>query len=466
MEAKDLQALSEVVGRAMLSARLGKQYGTDRDLYEALGYKNILYYDDYCTQYSRQDIAKAIIERPANATWKGKLQLIESNESEETEFEKVWEKLELRLSLKNVFIRLDKLTCLGGYGVLLLGLDDVKQQMDWAKPVKEGRRELLYLRPLGENNAQVDTWEKNAGNSRYGLPNTYTIMLTEPGSTGASFSLKVHYTRVLHVVYSKLESETIGSPVLKSVFNRLMDLEKLVGGSAEMFWRGARPGYAANVDKDFEMTQATEDGLQDQFDEFEHKLRRFLLTEGVDIKTLDNQISDPTGHVSVQLQMISADTGIPMRILIGSERGELASTQDEDAWMNLITIRREDFAEPMIVRPFVEFCVKYKILPEPTESWNISWGDLFAKSEKDMAEVGRIRATALREYTLNPGAMEVIPLPAFCEFFLGFTQEQINLITEMQKNDVTTEEVIQRIIDRETAMNPPKPPTIPKPVGV
>ena len=127
-----------------------------------------------------------------------------------------------------------------------------------------------------------------------------------------------------------LEDEVNGLPRLEAVFNRLLDLEKIVGGSAEMFWRGARPGFQGIVSEGYNMTDEDIDELQKQLDEYEHGLRRFLINRGVSLDALAQQVSDPRNHVDVQLQMISAITGIPRRILTGSERGELASTEDRE----------------------------------------------------------------------------------------------------------------------------------------
>lgn len=423
---------SALVARAALMGRLGQQtYDGDRNLYEALGYKTQLTWSDYIVQYSRQDIAQAIINRPANATWKGDLVLQESNEADQTNFEKKWIELEKRLSLKTKFKSLDKLTCLGQYSVLLLGFDDIANSDGFRNPVKNGKKDLLYVRPVGEGNAEVQTWVKDTTDPRYGLPLMYTIELAQPGEENTTTSLSVHYSRVMHVVFDQLDSEVEGTPVLKAAYNRLMDLEKLIGGSAEMFWRGARPGYQGKVDPDFTLTSDMEDDLKDQIDEFEHKLRRIIINEGVSFEELKAQIDSPKEHVEVQMMMISALTGIPKRILMGTERGELSSSQDEDTWFTLIQGRREDFAEPKIIRPFVEICQKYDILPITEEEWNVRWADLFSKSEKDKAEVGRIRSTALREYTLNPYAVEVVPPESFFEFFLGLDRHQISLIQKM-----------------------------------
>lgn len=440
---RQIQTLSMLVGRANLAAKLGMQYGTDRDLYQALGYPLTITYADYSSKYLRQDIAKAIIDRPVKVTWRGELEIIESDDDKETALERAWKDLEDTLSLKSRFVRLDKLAGIGRYGVLLLGLNDVRGKDDYLIPVVGGGKKLLYVKPLGEGSAKISKWETKTRDPRYGMPLIYDITASDAEDSTTS-QILVHHSRVIHVVDEMLESEVEGTPRLEVVYNRLMDLEKLVGGDAEMFWRGARPGYTGKVDKEFQMTTETKEDLQDQIDEYEHNLRRILINEGVSYEALAQQISDPKSHVDVQIQMISAVTSIPKRILTGSERGELASTQDRDEMMTYIQFRREEYAEPKIVRPFVDRCIEYGILPAAGEDgYTVKWRDLFAISEKERVEIGKNRATALKEYAMSPVAEQVIPWDAFVKYFLGLDKDDIDLIEEM-RNAAMREE--QRMI--------------------
>jgi len=98
-----LQNLSMLVARAELLSGYGSQYGGDRDIYEALGYKIDLTWDDYYVKYHRQDIASAIIDRPVEAAWRGGLSVLEVDDDKETAFEKEWKALEKRLKLKGRF---------------------------------------------------------------------------------------------------------------------------------------------------------------------------------------------------------------------------------------------------------------------------------------------------------------------------------------------------------------------------
>jgi uncharacterized protein len=430
---------SALVSRMNMATQMGlTMYEGNRDINKALGYKDNLLFDDYLGRYLRQDIAKAIIDRPVNATWQGNIELIETDDAQETPFEKEWRDLNWKFGIKSILARVDKLTGIGRYGVLLLGLDDVSNQAGFLKPVKPGKRTLAYLKPFSEKSAKVKEWEANPSNARYGMPLIYEIEVADVAS-GASQQVQVHYSRIVHIIDNSLESEVYGTPRLEAVFNRLMDLEKVVGGSAEMFWRGARPGHQGVIDKDYTLTPEAETELQAQMDEYENGLRRLLINEGVDLKSLETQVATPKDHVDVILTCISAQTGIPKRILSGSERGELSSGQDSAEWKTYTKSRREDHAEPRIIRVFVDRLIELKVLPKPSDEYAVDWEDLFAISEKDRVEIGKARANALREYTYNPLSAMIIPPDGFKEFFLGFTREQIELMKAMEEGDILEE---------------------------
>lgn len=435
---QQIQTLAALVGRASLASRMGVQYGGDRKIYESLGYPTTeITYEDFAAKYERQDIAKAIINRPVQYTWKGPIQLKKIGE-EESGIEEAWKEMDKRLKLRSKFVRLDKLSSLGKYGALLMGFDDVGERADFKKPVNaEGSRKLLYVKPLGQGHARISKFVANTRDPRYGLPELYDIQYSE-NDLSSSIVVEAHHTRVVHVTTELMESEVYGVPVLQAVWNRLLDLEKLIGGSAEMFWRGARPGYQGKIRDDYTLPPEVEEILQDQFDEFEHNLRRILTLEGVDIETLESQVADPANHVDVQVQMISAVTGIPKRILTGSERGELSSAQDVISWYSHIQTRREEHAEVNILRPFVERCMKYGALPME-EDYIVEWSDLFSASEKDKAEVGRVRAMAVREYTQNPIAQSIIPPKAFYKLFLGLSVDEIKELDELTDEDIMAE---------------------------
>lgn len=447
-----LAVMSTLLNRMALGSSVGTQsYNGDRDIYNALGYKNTISFDDCLARYYRQDMAKAVIDRPVNASWKGEITVLENTKSKKTKFEKQWHELYTKLKLKSVFVRADKLTGLGRYSVILLGLNDVTSKKGFENKAKKGSK-LVYVKPLSEKSATIEEWETNQNSPRYGLPKMYKVTLNKENLKGQSGTrtlnkatsnfdntLLVHYSRIIHITEDILEDEVYGLPSLDVVFNRLMDLDKLVGGDAEMFWRGARPGYTGEVKPDYEMTPEMREDLNNQIKEFEHNLKRVLVNEGVDYKSLEQQIADPTSHVDVQVQMISAVKGIPKRILIGSERGELSSAQDKQEWDSYVASRREEKNEPCILRPFIDHMIEYRIIEAPKNNdYIIVWDKLFSLSDKEKVELGKNRAIALKEYATNPAAQYLLPFEMFLKFNMGFDDNQISTILEHIKEKVAT----------------------------
>jgi hypothetical protein len=308
---------------------------------------------------------------------------------------------------------------------------------------------------LSEGSCCIESFESDPKNKRFGLPLLYKIGITNQTNTSTTsgttisneVTLLVHYSRIIHILDEQLESEVFGVPRLEALFNRLMDLEKIMGADAEMFWRGARPGYQIKVDKEFTMTNTTRLALKAQIDEYENGLRRIFSMEGVTMEELKQAIADPEPHVKIQLLAVAAVTAIPQRILFGAEAGQLASGQDKVEMNEYITGRRTEFVIPNIIRPFVERCVEFGILPKPKEEFKVDWPELFRLSEKEKAEIGKIKATSIKEYSQSATAESILPRQMFYKLVLQLDDEQIELIEEM----LTTQALEEPVVTEEEA---------------
>lgn len=424
-----LVALSALTVRADIASRLGKSFGDDRDIYTALGYKKQPTYNDYVAKYKRQDVARAAVDKPVGVSWSEQPHITESAEKE-TDFEKDWISLAKNLRVFHFLSRVDRLASIGSYAILLMGFDDggtLESEVTSAK-------RLLYLTPYAQDNAKIATYEDDPKNERYGLPKEYEINMKSIGGTGAGMlSKKAHWSRIIHVAEDLLEDNVEGMPRLQPIFNRLQDLDLIAGGSAEMFWRGAFPGLAFMTQEGRSVQGQDLEDLKDELEEYMHNLKRYLRLRGIDIKELKPQVADPSNHVSVQIDLIACALGIPKRILLGSERGELASSQDEKAWLKSIEKRRIDYCEPVILRPLIDRLISIGILPKPKDEYTAVWPDLLVSSDKDVAEIGAARSKALKDYVDAIGAQDILPPSIFLQKLLGLTQEELNQIELIQK---------------------------------
>lgn len=457
-----LQVLSEVVGRLAFVSKLGFSHAGTRDVYKTLGYVDNVTSEMMISQWTRQDVARAVVDRPVKATWSGDVIISEPNVEDESKLEAAYKKLDKELGLKAKLMRADRLAQLGRYSLILLGFDDSSRD-SWATAVS-GQRELRYIKVVSDKNSEIDKWEQDASNKRYGLPRIYKVKIAVPGEQGKTIEQNIHYSRVIHIAQELLEDDVKAHPIMEAGFNRLKDLEKLVGGDAEMFWRGARPGYAATNQKDYKLGNDIEKNLKDQLAEYENDLRRFITAEGVDINSLTQQIADPKSHVEVQMQMLSALYGIPLRILMGSERGELASSQDRDTWSEIISNRRTEIAEPSIMVPFVDRLLETGVLPPPVDEeagYSVVWADLFSVDESSQAEISKKYTDALVAYSKEPMAEQNVPFEAFLKYILKMgedTVEQIMKIRDTQMDEMIAEEdEDERLMDEMEVVedNPP-----------
>ena len=72
---------------------------------------------------------------------------------------------------------------------------------------------------------------------------------------------------------------------------------------------------------------------------YEHGLKRDLLTRGITAKEMGSDVADFTGPINTLIGLVSAGTGIPQRVLMGSEQGKLAAKQDRGNRDNRVSDR-------------------------------------------------------------------------------------------------------------------------------
>jgi uncharacterized protein len=393
-----MRALSDIVSRASLASAAGLTFGGSRDLYSALGYPRQLRPQDYRSRYKRGDVAARVVEAYPKATWRGGAELIEDEDPEVvTTFEEEWEELSKRLRVWPTLQRADVLAGLGPFAVVLIGAaGDVALEM----PRLRGPDDVLYLLPYGSDEVTVASFEENVDSPRFGLPLTYNLARVASTRT---ITRKIHWTRIVHVADNVLDDRVNGAPLLERVWNRLDDLDKVVGGGSEAFWLRVHKGLIFNLDPNIKVEQEQIDKLKEEAEEFAHNMRRSLAARGFEVTDMGSDVARFNDPVDAIIALISGATGIPQRILLGSERGQLASTQDKENWDERIRDRRDDYAEP-VVRDLVDRLTLYGALSEPDE-YNVRWPEVDDLNDKERAEI------AVKWADLNSKAGGPVVLP-------------------------------------------------------
>jgi hypothetical protein len=409
---------------------IGKTFGGDRDIYQALGYSRSVKMKEIKERYNRNGIASRVVSAPAVATWANAPTISDDeNPDNVTPFEETWERLSTRLKVCQYMQRVDKLAAMGTYSILLIG---TKGSLS-SEAKRVGVDGVLYLAAYANDKVSIKDFENNPTNERFGLPTKYEIDIGELGKDGKRNANKqdVHWSRVIHVADDVIEDDLTGSPMLLKVWNYLDDLEKIVGGAGEAVWRLVDMGIQFDVDKDMELTPEDETALTDEIKDYLHGYQRYLRTKGITANPLGSEAPDPSGAFNAVISLIAGTTGIPQRILLGSERGQLASSQDRSSWSERINERRKNFAEPVILFPFIDRLISWGALPTPKdEKYMTVWPDLMTLTEIERANVARQTAVSIDR--IGRQEFPVISVQEFRTHYLGLPAE-ISGLSDQEK---------------------------------
>jgi hypothetical protein len=426
---------SELVARNLLASKLGITHAGKRDLYGECGYPEKLQFADFANRYKRQGIARRINNAYPNATWNCDVSIYETEKDTETKFETILQEMTKRLRLFHYFKRVDRITGIGKYGCLVIGFDDGKEAHE---PV-ENPKGVLYVKPYKENQITIEEFEEDTTNERYGKPLMYKIKSkANVNKKTASSDKLVHWSRVIHVVDGCEDDDVYGVPRLEAVYNNLQNIETLSGGSTEMFWKGGFPGVAFEMDAGATVTSEVAKDMKAQVEEYMHSLRRYLSLQGVKANPLTPQVASPKAPFEMELTLISIASEIPKRILEGSERGELASSQDAQAWNERVHERRKDYAEPVIIRQFIDRLIEVGILPE-VEEYYVKWPEVNSLDPKDKAEITKKRIEVMAEY-VNSGLEALMTPFHFLTIMLDFTDDEAEAILKQAEEEYEEED--------------------------
>lgn len=419
-----LATMASVLGKRLgIAGLLGETFGGKRDYYDEVGWPHVLTILDYQAMYERNPVAKRVVDLPANQTWNKSPEIKDDGRADgddPTTFEQQLETLDERVRLFHHLKRVDRLARKGHFAVLLLGTGDPVEQLRQPIDVAGGKR-LLYLRAYSERWVEISQCDNDPTSPRFGKPELYSIDTRE-----GQPSVNVHHSRVIHVAEDFDEDETYGTPALKAVFNYAQMLDQTVGASGEMWWQGAFPPRVASSQEDVAMDEQTREDISDQIEELRHKLRRWLTLQNIDVETMSQQVADPQGVVSVLLDLLAGGSGVPKRLLIGSERGELASTQDKATLASLVSERMRNHAEPVIVRPTIDRLINMGVIDPPAgRGYTVEWPDPHEPSESERANTMLTKAKAARQF-FGGMAETLLPTRQVIEQ-LGFDADEVDL---------------------------------------
>lgn len=448
-----------------------------RDINKECGYPDYIDARTYRAVYDRVGLGKRVVNVMPNECWKTPPEVYESEKSlkKKTPFDEAFENLNKKHQVLPHLNNADIVSGIGRFGIILLGIDDGEDLSapaagfeDDGTPSKKPPKgvKLLYVREFDEAVVSIDTREENTSSPRYGKPIIYSVMFEEDNSavTGVRLSrtrivtTKVHWTRVIHIAEGCDRSLIFGTPRMQACFDRVLDGRKILGSSGEGYWKGSIPGLAieANPDVIKALTDVQRQAIKDEVSNYQNTLQRFISVVGATVKPLVPIVTDPTPQYEACVMDICITLGIPMRIFKGSERGELSSTQDAEAWNERLAHRQGTYISPNIIYPTIMRLIHLGILPPTSKRdvdgdyvFEIFWTDLNKTTDADKATVLKTRTESLVAYA-NSEAPSVVPPSEWLTRYEDFEQEELDEINK-------AEDDYQGELEQDAALNPPSP---------
>lgn len=437
-----------LIANAIFSARAGalaRLFDPRRDLDKECGYPpSEPQLAEYRAMYDRE-LGRRVVGVYPEETWRKRPDIFEDEDpNKQTPFEASLADIERRHNLLHYMQRIDELSGIARFGVLLWGLNDgralsepVEGWEGWEdeKSTAKARRQLLFIRALDESYVTVASWEANPASPRYGLPVSYNVLLAEPdgatGASGAATSATVHWTRLTHVADNRMTSEVYGTPRMLCVWNRLLDLKKILGGSGEMFWKGGFPGISLETQPGSEGGTIDETATREMMDSYMNGLQRYLALSGMEAKSIAPQVADPTPCWGTHIKAICTTLHVPYRVFVGIEEGVVSGDQATRAWLARLANRQQRYVTPLLINPIIRRLVDYGVLEAPAKplGWTVRWPDLAEQSAQERADTAARLTEALAKYVAG-GVDALVPPLEYLTVVCGLPDAQAKQIIE------------------------------------
>lgn len=365
---------------------------TKHDYAKDYGWPEQLQFEHFLQKYRRNGLARAGVDKTIAKTWESDPVLYETEKAQETDLEK-----EIRLwfddiRLWNVFAEADRRSMVGGYAGVILRFADNMQFDQPLGRVPGGLQGLVGAIPCWKSQLVPAEYDSDINSPNYGLPSMYTYneasLVEQEKTQGRAF--RVHPSRV--IIWSDDGTINCRSD-LEPGFNDLIDAEKVKGAGAEGFWKTSRgapvieaaQGVSQKTVADSMGVKPAElmDAINGQIESFNQGFDKGLMLGGFTAKPLQINLPDPKEFFDAPVQLFAASLNIPVKILLGSQTGERASTEDANEWNRTNNSRRVNRNKPLI-RAFVNLLEECGVLAK--RQWTVHWDDLTDASPSEKLE--------------------------------------------------------------------------------
>lgn len=386
-----LSLLANAAVRSLSHMFPGYYPGAKHNHYKDFGYPQTVTFNLAFDMYTRNGVARAGVDKTVSKTWESLpyLQEFARDGARKSEAET---KLEADIRQRFADLRLwqrlaecDRRGMVGAYSGLVLRLADNKRLSEAVDTVPGGLRGLVEVIPAWEGQLEVSEWDTNELSPTYGQPTMFRFneAAVETGKKQPR-QVAIHPDRVL--IWSR-DGTLDGRSTLEPGYNDLLSLEKVVGAGGEGFWKNAKAAPILEVDATANLESMAKamgvsveelaDKMDEQVGDWQRGFDQLLMLQGMKANGLQINLPSPEHFVAAPLQGFAASMSIPIKILVGSQTGERASTEDAGEWARTNMSRRTNEAVPGIMG-LVQRLERFRIFPE--KDWHLAWTDLTESS--------------------------------------------------------------------------------------
>lgn len=408
--------LSEMITNSVrrLTEMFPGYFGQTKHNYKAdFGWPEHLNFRHMYGMYVRNGLAKAAVHKTATKTWEDWPKLVNDPSDNDNPLEKSVSRHLKRLRAWQKMAEADRRAMVGGYSALVLRFADNKR---FDEPVGNvaGITSLVEIVVAWAEQLTVAEWDGDVTSETYGSPKMFQfneIEVSENRSTNPKVrSFMVHPSRV--VIWSS-DGTVHGRPLLEAGYNDLIDMEKIKGAGGEGFWKNAKAAPVLEVDKDASLREMAaamgveEDGILDamnqQVENYAKGFDKLLMLQGIQAKPMNVQLSVPESFFMVALMSFAASVEIPLKILVGSQSGERASTEDAREWAQTTNARRVNHVIPL-VEAFID---TLELAGALSGEWTVSWTDLTKATVSEKLELAAKMASINQKMDVKKEGLHV-----------------------------------------------------------
>lgn len=429
---------------------------TKHNFYADYGWPENPEFHQFHQAYCRNGLAAAAVDKTVAKTWETTPALWETEKAGNTPLEQAIAKHFAERRIWQALSIADTRGMVGAYAGAILLLADGKKFEEPVDRVPGAILGLAGVIPAWEGQLEVAEWDTVETSPTYSQPRYFQFneAAVEGQKNVADRVVRIHPDRV--IVWSQDGTLNCRS-TLEPGYNDLIDADKVKGAGGEGFWKSSRgapiveAAAGMNPDDIIKMFSASTGDeahkkLNERADDFQAGFDKMLLLGGLTAKPMQITLPVPEHFYNIPVMSFAASMQMPVRILIGNQTGERASTEDAREWAQTCMSRRENIVLPLI-NELIRRLVKWGVLP--AKEWTIGWTSLLDATPDQQLD----RAAKMAEINKNALSGDAPP----------FTPEEIREAAGFDPDDGDWDSEDRTIEDAVTEKVDPNAPPEPEP---